>query len=118
MYQSDQDKKELEERAKRETEEMRAVFRRIKEKQMEAEYNTNKAWEAELRKRGVEPYKHSPYLPSGFHGNGDAPGTMDNGTATFFWVISLIVGAIFKGNWVIWIISTAIWLKHITRHLK
>ena len=48
----------------------------------------------------------------------DHPNTMENSTATFFWIVSLVVGAIFKGAWMIWIVSTIIWWKFITRHDK
>jgi hypothetical protein len=43
---------------------------------------------------------------------------MENGTATFFYIIAMLVGSIFKGNWAIWIIATVIWVKFITRHDK
>lgn len=45
----------------------------------------------------------------------DSPYTMENGTATFLWIVVMIVGSIFKGNWVIWIIVTVIWSRFITR---
>ena len=48
----------------------------------------------------------------------DHPNTIENGTATFFYIIVMLVGSIFKGNWVIWIIATIIWAKFITRHKK
>lgn len=46
----------------------------------------------------------------------DHPNTMENSTATIFWIASLVVGALFKGAWIIWIVSTVIWWKFITRH--
>lgn len=48
----------------------------------------------------------------------DHPNTIENGTATFFYIIVMLVGSIFKGNLVIWIIATIIWAKFITRHKK
>lgn len=47
--------------------------------------------------------------------NSDHPDTMENGTATFLWIVVMVVGAIFKGNWVIWIVATIIWLRFINR---
>ena len=46
----------------------------------------------------------------------DHPNTVENSTATLFWIASLVVGAIFKDAWMIWIVATIIWWKFITRH--
>ena len=46
----------------------------------------------------------------------DHPNTMEDSTATVVWIVVMLVGAIFKGNWVIWIIATMIWWKFITRY--
>ena len=48
----------------------------------------------------------------------DHPNTIENGTATFFYVVVMLIGSIFKGNWVIWIVATVVWAKFITRHNK
>lgn len=45
----------------------------------------------------------------------EKPGTMDNGTATVFWIIAMIVSLLFKGGWALCILETIIWWKHITR---
>ena len=45
----------------------------------------------------------------------EKPGTMDNGTATFFWLIAMIISLLFKGGWILCILETIIWYKHITR---
>lgn len=46
----------------------------------------------------------------------DHPNTMDNGTATFFWIAIILVSIIFKEMWLIWIFATIIYFWHITRH--
>ena len=46
----------------------------------------------------------------------DHPNTMEDSTATVVWIIVMLVGSIFKGNWVIWIVATIIWWKFITRY--
>ena len=46
----------------------------------------------------------------------DHPNSLEDSEATIVWIIVMIVGAIFKGNWIIWIVATIIWLKYITRH--
>lgn len=45
----------------------------------------------------------------------DKPGTMDNGTATLWYVIIMVIGAVFNDRWVIWIMATIIWWNHINR---
>ena len=69
-------------------------------------------WLKEMEEKGIKPFESKP-APKPYC---DHPDTMENSTATFFWVVAMVVGAIFKGNWVIWIVSTIIWLKFITRH--
>ena len=61
----------------------------------------------ELRPKNVE---------KNFFEGCDHPNSLEDDEATIVWVIVMIVGAIFKGNWIIWIIATIIWLKYITRH--
>lgn len=48
----------------------------------------------------------------------DSPYTMEDSTATVLWIVVMVVGSIFKGNWVIWIIATIIWRKFVTRYKK
>jgi hypothetical protein len=94
-------------------EEFRESFERIDREQEEAKQRRHEEWEKEYVKNGgVLPEKQEPK----FHGNCDSPYTMENGTATFFWLVVMAVGSIFKGNWVIWIIATIVWWKFITRH--
>lgn len=45
----------------------------------------------------------------------DKPGTIDNGTATLWYIIIMIVGAIFNDRLLIWGLATIIWWKHINR---
>lgn len=47
--------------------------------------------------------------------NSDHPNTIENGSATFLYIVVMAVGAIFKGNWMIWIIATIIYLRFINR---
>ena len=48
--------------------------------------------------------------------NCDHPNSLENDEATVVWIVVMAVATIFKGNWVIWIIATIIWLRYITRH--
>jgi hypothetical protein len=72
----------------------------------------------ELREKGLEPMfdEDGNSLAPEKKPTYDHPNTMENSTATFFYVIVMLVGSIFKGNWVIWIIATVVWAKFITRH--
>ena len=47
--------------------------------------------------------------------NSEHPNTMENSSATFLWIIVMVVGAIFTGGWVIWIVATIIWRRFIKR---
>ena len=67
-----------------------------------------------LEEQGLNPHETSKTSEKYY----DHPNTMEDGTATFFWIVAMVVGAIFKGNWVIWIIATTVWLRFITRHKK
>lgn len=74
----------------------------------------------ELREQGLEPSfdeDGNPTTPPKKETH-DHPNTMENGTATFFYVVVMLVGSIFKENWIIWIVATVIWAKFMTRHDK
>lgn len=66
----------------------------------------------DLAKKGIVPPDPSTY-PKKYC---DSPYTMENSTATFLWIVAMAVGSIFKGNWIIWIIATIVWIRFITRH--
>lgn len=69
-------------------------------------------WEEENKRRGIYPVENKEPTKQTW----DHPNTMENGTATLLWVAVMLIGSIFKGNWVIWIIATVIWARFITRH--
>lgn len=46
----------------------------------------------------------------------DSPYTLDNWSATVLYIIVMVGGSIFHGNWVIWIVATIIYFRHLTRH--
>ena len=53
-----------------------------------------------------------------FFENCDHPNSLENNEATIVWLVVMAVAAIFKGNWLIWIIATIIWRRYITRHKR
>lgn len=48
----------------------------------------------------------------------DSPYTMENGTATFFYIITMIVGTLFVDRIWIYITATFIYINFLTRHKK
>ena len=48
----------------------------------------------------------------------DHPNTMENGTATVLYIITMIIGSIFNDRWLIWGTITLIYLKFMTRHIR
>lgn len=93
-------------------EEMREYTEKYKKEREEFNKRLEESRLRELEKKGIKPFDESQ-APKQYC---DHPNTMENGTATFFYIIVMLVGSIFKGNWVIWIIATVIWAKFITRH--
>ncbi len=56
--------------------------------------------------------------PQGSNERYEHPDTMDNAPATILWLIAMGVSILFKGGWVLCILETIIWYKHITRWNK
>ena len=46
----------------------------------------------------------------------DHPSTMENSTATFLYIIIMIVGAIFVDRLLIWVAASIIYFRFINRH--
>lgn len=74
------------------------------------EERRHKEWE----EKGIKPFDMSTVPPQ----RQDHPNTIEDGTATVLWIVVMLVGSIFKGNWFIWIIATVVWAKFITRYKK
>lgn len=93
-------------------------MREILDKQNKERREREKSWEQErlkeLEAKGIKPFDVSQLPPE----RCDSPYTMEDSTATVLWIVVMVVGSIFKGNWIIWIISTVIWFKFITRYNK
>ena len=45
----------------------------------------------------------------------DSPGTMDNVVATIWYIIIMLIGAVFNDRLLIWVIATIVWWRHINR---
>ena len=93
-------------------EEMKKIFNKIDNNIEDKDKKREEERHQELPKRGLTYLDEKAFKKKYF----DHPNTMENGTATFFWIVSLIAGALFKDGWMIWVISTFIWLRFITRH--
>lgn len=68
----------------------------------------------ELEEKGLKPFDESSIPPK----QCDHPNTMENSTATVLWIIVMIVGALFRGRLLVWIVATLVWLSFITRHSR
>jgi hypothetical protein len=95
-------------------EDQRKIFDEVDKKFKEREERLDRERLEELAKKGIVPPDPNTF-PKKYC---DHPNTMENSTATFFYIIAMLVGSIFKGNWIIWIIATVVWAKFITRHDK
>lgn len=60
-----------------------------------------------------------PAKDIGFYGDCDHPNTIENSTATVFWLVGLGVSALFgPAGLALGALETVAWWKHITRHKK
>lgn len=94
--------------------EMREIFDKVDKEYKEREKKWDKIRLEELEKKGIKPIDPSQFPKE----RCDHPNTMEDSTATVLWIVVMLVGSIFKGNWAIWIIATVLWAKFITRYDK
>ena len=96
-----------------------------------AEYQRNQSLTAEEREKELNDYLNqlkqkeakSEQMPQkinkdNFFGDCDSFNGLENEEATAVWIVAMILGAFFKGNWVVWIIATIVWLRYITRNKR
>lgn len=95
-------------------EELEAMKKRMRNEREERNKRLDELRRKELEDKGLKPFDESQVPKK----HCDHPNTMENSTATVVWLVVMLVGSIFKGNWVIWIIATVVWAKFITRHDK
>lgn len=53
-----------------------------------------------------------------FYGDCDSPYTLENSTATVFYIITMVVGTLFVDRWLIYIAATFIYIMFKRRHKK
>lgn len=72
------------------------------------------------RRDKVESYNMSETdkKSDNFYGDCDSPYTMENGTATVFYIITMVVGTLFIDRWLIYIAATLIYFGFKNRHNK
>lgn len=46
----------------------------------------------------------------------DSPYAMENSTATFLYIVAMVVGTLFQDRIIVYVVATIIWWKYITRH--
>ena len=93
-------------------EEMRKIFDKVEQNFQDRDKKLEEERRKEIEKMGLTYLDRRTPKKQHF----DHPNTMENSTATFLWVASLVIGALFKGGWMIWVCATFIWLMFITRH--
>lgn len=87
----------------------RVFLESMRQKAKEEKERDEAERQAEMKRLGiVERPEQKPQF--------DHPDALENDEATVLWIVVMAVGTIFKGNWIIWIIATLIWLGYINRH--
>lgn len=46
----------------------------------------------------------------------DSPYAMENSTATFLYIVTMIIGTLFQDRILVYVAATIVWWKYITRH--
>lgn len=88
-------------------------------------HGLDEEWEKDMRKK-VKEYEQkkeetpppTPPKQNNFYGDCDHPNTMENSTATIFYIVVMIGGAIFNDRLLIWIVASVIYFTFITRHQR
>ena len=93
-------------------EERSKIIQDAKKREEEREEKRRSAWLEECKKNGIVPPDPEKYPKQ----RCDSPYTIEDSTATVLWIVIMLVGSIFKGNWIIWTVATYIWFKFITRY--
>lgn len=93
-------------------EEMRKYQEKYRKEREDFNERLEEVWIKDLEAKGLKPFDKNQ-VPKKYC---DHPNTIENSTATLLYIVVMLVGSIFKGNWVIWIIATVVWARFITRH--
>lgn len=93
----------------------------MENKDYDESWEVYQKWNEIYKKKREEIDKNNsmkvrPMTKEEFYGDCDHPNTMENSTATIFYIIIMVVGAIFYDRWLIWVAATIIYLSHIFRH--
>ena len=97
-------------------EEMNEWRKKYKKEREEFEKKLEEIRRKEWEKKGIKPMEvdKSKIVPP----RCDHPNTMEDSTATVFWIVAMVVSLLFKGGWILCILETITWYKFITRHNK
>lgn len=87
------------------------VRRRLQEQKIKEEAER---LERERQERIAAGYPADPIPPK--KPQYDSPYAMENSTATFLYIVVMIVGTLFYDRILIYVAATIIWWKYITRH--
>lgn len=94
--------------------EMQELRKRREKEEQEFKQKIEEMRRKELEAKGVKPFDKSQIPPQ----RCDHPNTIEDSTATIFWVAAMIISLLFKGGWILCLVETIIWLKFITKYKK
>lgn len=103
-----------------ETEKLCNFVRELNKKQQEEKKREWKVRQEEMKKKGIILQDwQDPLSPEEerkkFLQSIEKPGTMSDEEATVLWLIAMVVSLLFKGGWMMCVLLTIAWYKHITR---
>jgi hypothetical protein len=94
-----------------------SIERRVRE--MRIEEATREKAEREERNRQIRIAAGYPADPAPEkEPQYDSPYAIENSTATFFYIVAMIVGTLFQDRVIIYTVATFIWLNYIMRHRR
>lgn len=92
-----------------------SIERKVREMRREDEAREKAArleWERQQRITAGYPADPVPEKKPKY----DSPYAMENSTATFLYIVAMIVGTLFQDRIIVYAVATVIWWKYITRH--
>lgn len=92
-----------------------SVEREIRQMRMEREAKENAAREERDRQIRIAAGYSAEPVPEK-KPQYDSPYAMENSTATFLYIVTMVIGTLFQYRILIYATATIIWWKHITRH--
>ena len=84
---------------------LQKIHEQVKKELKESRQQSSNKYKDDSNQSHTEDYCDSPY-------------TMEDGTATFFYIITMVIGTLFVDRWLIYIAATFIYIMFKRRHSK